>query len=90
MSGLDGDFVILFFLTGDFLVDAERLLNLVFIGDAFETLLVLALASFSADFSHCLMEFLTPFNVLQEEQGSLVQGLDSVRSRMLIAMYRPH
>ena len=47
-------------------------------------------ASFSADFNHCLMEFLTPFNVFEDEQGSLVQGLDSVRSRILIAMYLPH
>ena len=75
--------------TGDFLL-FDKLLNLVFIGDDLADLLDFALASLSADLSHCLIELLTPFNVLQEEQGNLVHGLDSVKSRILMAIYLPH
>ena len=74
---------------GDFLL-LDKLRNLVFIGDDLTDLLDLALASLSAVLSHCLMELLTPFNVLHEEQGNLVHGLDSVKSRILMAMYLPH
>ena len=69
-------------------MEADRLRSLVLIGEAFT--LDFEDASFSADFNHCLIEFLTPFKVFEDEQGSLVQGLDSVRSRILIAMYLPH
>jgi len=69
-------------------VEADRLLSLVLIGDTLEFFSVFA--SFSADFNHCFMEVLTPFSVFEAEHGSLVHGLDSVRSRILMAMYLPH
>jgi len=69
-------------------VEADKLRSLVLIGEAFT--LDLEAASFSADLSHCLIDVRTPFKVFDDEQGSLVQGLDSVRSRILMAMYLPH
>lgn len=88
ISGLEGDFRSFSCFRGDFLVD-DRLLSLVRIGDDFDDLLAFNADSASADFKYCLIQALTPFTFLQEEQGSLVQGLESVKSRVEIAMYLP-
>jgi len=77
--------------TGDFFGPEERLRSLVRIGDPFEEALAsLAADSASAFLMYCLIHCLTPFNVLQGEQGSLVHGLDSVRSRTEMTRYLPH
>jgi len=77
--------------TGDFFGPEERLRSLVLIGDPLEEALAnLAADSASAFLMYCLIHCLTPFNVLQGEQGSLVHGLDSVRSRIEMTRYLPH
>lgn len=89
-SGLDGDLRSCSCFSGDFFLEVERLRSLVLIGEDLAFLPDLEAASVSAAFSHCLIVFLTPLRVLDEEQGSLVHGLDSVRSRILTAKYLPH
>jgi len=88
ISGLEGDFSNFSCFKGDFFVD-DKLLSLVRIGEDFDDLFAFAADSASADFKYCLIQAFTPFTFLQEEHGSLVQGLESVRSRIEIAMYLP-
>ena len=77
--------------TGDFLGPEERLRSRVRIGDPLEEDLAnLAADSASAFLMYCLIHCLTPFKVLQGEQGSRVHGLDSVRSRTDMTKYFPH
>lgn len=77
--------------TGDFFGPEERLRSLVRIGDPLEEAFAnLAADSASAFLMYCLIHCLTPFNVLQGEQGSRVHGLDSVRSRIEMTRYLPH
>jgi len=77
--------------TGDFLGPDDRLRSRVLIGDPLdEAFANLAADSASAFLMYCLIHCLTPFNVLQGEQGSRVHGLDSVRSRTEMTRYLPH
>lgn len=88
ISGLEGDLSSFSCFRGDFLVD-DKLLSLVRMGEDLADLVAFAADSASADFKYCLIQAFTPFTFLQEEHGSLVQGLESVKSRIEIAIYRP-
>lgn len=85
-SGPSGSFSC---FTGDFLGPEDRLLRRVLIGEPLEDFAALAAVSDSADLIYCLIHCLTPFSVVQGEQGSRVQGFDSVKSKMEMAMYLP-
>ena len=88
ISGLEGDLSSFSCFRGVFLVE-DKLRNLVRIGEDFDDLFPLAADSASADFKYCLIQAFTPFTFLQDEQGNLVQGLESVRSSIEMAMYLP-